>query len=70
MSTFIDGNLDASRAYFLLRQQDAVQRGLTDVWPQPRWIKFKEQGDFVLIMAWMNRACAERFYTDCQPTRV
>jgi hypothetical protein len=70
MSTFIDGDLDPARAYYLLKMQDAAQRGFADAWHQPRWIKFRADGDFVFMMIWMNRACADRFYGQCPPQRV
>ena len=64
MSTFIDGKLDRNRAQYLLTMQDEVIRGMADNWPKPRWIKFLSDGDGVLLMVWMNRACANRFYPD------
>jgi hypothetical protein len=70
MSTFIDGNLDPSRAYYLLKLQDAAQRGMANNWPQPRWVKYRADDDFVFVMAWMNRACADRFYPNVSPQRV
>lgn len=62
MSTFIDGSLDPARAYHLLRMQDFAQRGLADHWPHARWIKFLPDGDHILVMVCMNKACADRFY--------
>lgn len=62
MSTFIDGSLDRNRALYLLTMQDAAYRGMADNWPKPRWCKFLGDGDSVLVMTWMNRACADRFY--------
>ena len=70
MSTFIDGNLDRNRALYLLTMQDAAYRGMADNWPAPRWCKFLGDGDHVLLMVWMNRACAERFYPHVAPQRV
>jgi hypothetical protein len=70
VSTFIDGNLDPSRALHLLTMQDAAYRGMADNWPFPRWCKFLPDGDFVFVMVWMNKACAERFYSQCSPYRV
>ena len=64
MSTFIDGTLDRARAQYLLTMQDECIRGMADNWPKPRWIKFMGDGDHVLIMVWMNKACADRFYPD------
>lgn len=62
MSTFIDGELDPARAFHLLKMQDFAQRGMADHWPKARWVKFLPDGDFVFIMVWMNKACAEQFY--------
>jgi hypothetical protein len=70
VSTFIDGNLDRTRALSLLTMQDVAYRGMADNWPKPRWCKFLGDGDSVFIMVWMNRACAERFYTGCSPHKV
>ena len=69
MSTFIDGNLDRARALYLLTMQDAAYRGMADNWPKPRWCKFKSDDDHVFLLAWMNRACAERFYRGKDPRR-
>lgn len=70
MSTFIDGNLDPARAYYLLQMQDYAYRGMADNWPMPRWCKFLSDGDHVLTMVWMNKACADQFYSHCSPQRV
>jgi hypothetical protein len=70
LSTFIDGNLDRSRALYLLVMQDAAYRGMADNWPRPRWCKFRSDSDHLFVLAWMNRACADRFYTHCDPRRV
>jgi hypothetical protein len=70
VSTFIDGKLDRNRALYLLTMQDAAQRGMTDHWPKARWCKFLGDGDSVLVMTWMNKACAEQFYTKCSPLKV
>ena len=70
MSTFIDGNLDRARALYLLTMQDAATRGLSDHWPRARWCKFRGDDDGVYIMVFMNRTCAERFYSGCSPYRV
>jgi len=70
MSTFIDGNLDPATALHLLTMQDSAYRGMADNWPKPRWCKFLPDGDDIFIMVWMNRACAEQFYTNCSPYRV
>ena len=70
MSTFIDGRLDPARAFYLLKMQDYAYRGMADNWPQPRWCKFKADGDSVFVMTWMNKACAEQFYSHCPPQRV
>ena len=70
MSTFIDGSLDRNRALYLLTMQDAAYRAMADAWPKPRWVKYRADDDHVFLMVWMNRACAERFYTQCDPRRV
>ena len=70
MSTFIDGTLDRNRALYLLTMQDFAYRGMADNWPKPRWCKYLGDGDHVLLMVWMNKACAERFYTHCSPYKV
>lgn len=70
MSTFIHGDLDRNRALYLLTMQDAAYRGMADAWPKPRWCKFKADGDSVFVMVWMNKVCAERFYSQCSPYRV
>jgi hypothetical protein len=70
VSTFIDGRLDPSRALYLLTMQDVAYRGMADNWPKPRWCKFRADDDFAFIMVWLNRACADRFYSHCDPRRV
>lgn len=70
MSTFIHGDLDRNRALYLLTMQDFAYRGMADAWPRARWCKFQGDGDSVAIMVWMNKACAERFYTHASPYRV
>ena len=64
MSTFIDGNLDRNRALYLLTMQDECIRGMADSWPEPRWVKFRPDGDHVFVMVWLNRAYVERFGVD------
>lgn len=64
MSTFIDGSLDRTRALYLLTMQDAAYRAMADHWPRPRWVKYKADGDNILVMVWLNRACAETFGID------
>ena len=70
MSTFISGDLDPSRAFYLLKMQDYAYRGMADNWPKPRWCKYLADGDHVFVMVWMNKACADRFYTHCSPYKV
>ncbi len=70
MSTFIDGNLDRPRALYLLTMQDAAYRGMADAWPRPRWCKYRADSDHVFLLVWMNKACAERFYSRCDPRKV
>ena len=67
MSTFIDGNLDRTRALYLLTMQDVAYRGMADAWPKPRWCKFRSDADNIFLLVWMNKACADRFYTHCDP---
>ena len=64
MSTFIDGNLDRSRALYLLTMQDAALRGMAETFPEPRWIKFWHDGDALATMVWMNQAYAHTFGLD------
>lgn len=64
MSTFIDGSLDRNRALYLLTMQDAALRGMAENWPEPRWVKFRADGDHVFVMVWLNRAYVERFKVD------
>jgi hypothetical protein len=70
VSTFIDGNLDRNRALYLLSMQDAAYRGMADAWPKPRWCKFRSDADNIFLLVWMNKACADRFYTHCDPRCV
>lgn len=70
MSTYIHADLDRNRALYLLTMQDAAYRAMADAWPRPRWCKWLGDGDSILLMVWMNRACAEQFYAHCSPYRV
>lgn len=64
MSTFIRGDLPRDEAVKILTLQDVAQRGLTDSWPAPRWIKVWKDGEPLPVMAWLNGAYAGWYNID------
>jgi hypothetical protein len=64
MGTYIKGDLGRAHAFDLLTAQDACQRGLSESWPFPRWIKIWHDGQPMPVMAWLNAAYCEWYRVD------